>query len=122
MYKRQGLSWYAHRWMLILAVIGAVAIYSAVQSVAQPKDEDEVEVPEYVGTEICASCHEESHQQLSKSVHGRVLAAGERRGRGHLCEGCHGPGSGHVDDPFAAILTTAAQSQRVKYGDLTQHS
>ena len=107
MRKWQDLCRAVNRLVLMLCVVGGAAVYMTVQSVAQPNEQDELEALTYVGTEACVGCHEELLQQLSKSVHGRVLAAGERRGKGHLCEGCHGPGSGHVEDPIDEQQATA---------------
>ena len=114
MRKWQDLCRAVNRLVLMLCVVGGAAVYMTVQSVAQPNEQDELEALTYVGTEACEGCHEELLQQLSKSVHGRALAAGERRGKGHLCEGCHGPGSGHVEDPIdeqqaAALRQVALQ-------------
>jgi DmsE family decaheme c-type cytochrome len=53
----------------------------------------------YVGTDTCVGCHQDVKDGLQKTLHGAAMLAEEAAGRGHLCEGCHGPGSRHADDP-----------------------
>jgi DmsE family decaheme c-type cytochrome len=50
---------------------------------------------DYVGSETCATCHEEAAKKFSSNPHSRLaLEHGEK---GISCEGCHGPGKAHVD-------------------------
>jgi DmsE family decaheme c-type cytochrome len=58
--------------------------------------------PQYAGSAICAGCHEDMQAALATTMHGRVLTGEEAKGRGHLCEGCHGPGALHAGDPAEA--------------------
>ena len=52
--------------------------------------------PEYVGSDVCKTCHADIWLNFYKNPHYRSIASGleppERTG----CEGCHGPGGGHV--------------------------
>lgn len=50
----------------------------------------------YVGTETCASCHEEAFKEYKLSTHARLEIKGEETSA-QGCEMCHGPGSAHVD-------------------------
>lgn len=50
---------------------------------------------EYVGTETCASCHEERVKKFDTTTHGRIFIKGKEAE--HSCESCHGPASIHVD-------------------------
>ncbi|HOF88792.1 MAG TPA: cytochrome c3 family protein [Armatimonadota bacterium] len=55
-----------------------------------------------VGSEMCQACHDaEITAQLRTNFHGLALAKLEAVGKGHLCEGCHGPGSLHAENPSA---------------------
>ncbi|MHB1189528.1 MAG: DmsE family decaheme c-type cytochrome [Armatimonadota bacterium] len=48
----------------------------------------------YVGTETCATCHEEVAKKWELSVHRRTLFNKDASQQG--CEACHGPGGDHV--------------------------
>ncbi|HEY3131406.1 MAG TPA: cytochrome c3 family protein [Acidobacteriota bacterium] len=50
---------------------------------------------DYVGLEVCASCHPDQAQQFAKTVHARAEVAGVKFGAG--CESCHGPGKAHTE-------------------------
>ncbi len=51
----------------------------------------------YVGSETCLECHDTLAADAKTNVHLR-LAAYEAPGYQTGCEGCHGPGSAHVDE------------------------
>lgn len=51
---------------------------------------------EYVGAEMCASCHEKESKEYRMSTHGRLDIKGVD-GVATSCEMCHGPGSNHVN-------------------------
>jgi predicted CXXCH cytochrome family protein len=99
---RESHRWlHVDRWVVLLCVLGVVAMYASVRSEARTPDEGQSDPRVYVGSETCIACHEEAYDQLSNTLHGRLLTARERDGNGYLCEGCHGPGSAHTDDPIA---------------------
>ena len=50
---------------------------------------------DYVGSETCATCHDEVSKKFSSNPHQRLAL--EHGGKGISCEGCHGPGKAHVD-------------------------
>ncbi len=51
---------------------------------------------EYVGAEVCMSCHEDMYKSWEKSPHWRTTLD-TKGGPSHQgCEGCHGPGAAHV--------------------------
>lgn len=66
-----------------------------------------------VGSDTCVACHSDAKDPFNKHVHGLAMIAVEAKGRGHLCEGCHGPGSLHAEEPSAetaAVLKATARS------------
>ncbi|HXW62445.1 MAG TPA: DmsE family decaheme c-type cytochrome [Candidatus Acidoferrales bacterium] len=51
---------------------------------------------EYVGAEVCKTCHEEIYNGWEKSPHWKTTLD-TKGGPSHQgCEGCHGPGAAHV--------------------------
>src|ERR1019366_6522248 len=53
----------------------------------------------FVGAEACKICHEDLFTNYEKSPHYKTLLD-TRGGPSHQgCEGCHGPGAAHADDP-----------------------
>ena len=60
------------------------------ESVSQAKDSD------YVGAEVCKTCHEEIYNRWEKTPHWKTTLD-TKGGPSHQgCEGCHGPGAAHV--------------------------
>ncbi len=59
----------------------------------------------YVGSDTCSDCHDEVAEKMKDNVHMR-LAKFEAPGQAKGCEGCHGPGSKHVDEEDPAYIIT----------------
>lgn len=55
----------------------------------------QIQPAQYVGSDSCVACHEDVAGKIADSAHRKLAdeSAPARRG----CEGCHGPGSNHVN-------------------------
>ena len=59
---------------------------------------------EYIGSEMCASCHEDISKAFAKNPH-HVVETDKKRGfETKACESCHGPASKHMDSMSAADI------------------
>lgn len=50
----------------------------------------------YVGSAVCKGCHPDVWMNFPKNAHFRSVASGKETLENTGCEGCHGPGAGHV--------------------------
>ncbi len=58
----------------------------------------EMKGAQFVGTEVCASCHEKQYREFKFSTHGRLATKDTVEGVPQGCEMCHGPGSVHAQN------------------------
>jgi predicted CXXCH cytochrome family protein len=107
-----------HFWQGVLVLSGITGLFLMLILLDMPgaaaKDAKPAPKATYVGSETCVGCHEAAIQEHVKgTAHGAILSALEAKGKGYLCEGCHGPGSRHMEDPgpeSGGVLKATAQS------------
>lgn len=59
---------------------------------------DREKARQYVGTEVCQGCHPDQYDTFAATAMGRLFLKAPKTEAEKLgCEGCHGPGSAHVD-------------------------
>jgi DmsE family decaheme c-type cytochrome len=88
---RVGLMLLLGAGMLCVPVLAAPAS-AAKPATAQTKD---TAAADYVGTETCATCHEEVVKGFANNPHTKLAL--EHGKNGVTCENCHGAGKGHVE-------------------------
>ncbi len=52
---------------------------------------------DYVGSDVCQTCHEAQHKAFVHTVMGRAMSHPKTPLEGRSCEACHGPGKSHVE-------------------------
>src|SRR5262250_1768733 len=52
---------------------------------------------DYVGSEVCITCHQDQDRRFKNTVMGRAFAHPHTPDEAHGCEACHGPGKVHVE-------------------------
>ncbi len=81
-----------------LGVLAVVFLFLVLPAQAAPP---RVAGATYVGSEACKGCHEDVAKATEQTLHGKLL--GTKLSKGSLqalgCEGCHGAGSKHMEDP-----------------------
>jgi DmsE family decaheme c-type cytochrome len=51
---------------------------------------------DYVGSNVCRTCHPNVYANFFRNPHYKSIASGTEKPENTGCEGCHGPGSAHV--------------------------
>jgi DmsE family decaheme c-type cytochrome len=52
---------------------------------------------DYIGSKLCASCHDGIAAAFYRNPHNKSLVSGKEKPEDTGCEGCHGPGGDHFD-------------------------
>jgi len=73
----------------LLYAAGAKQQTAVAQKVAAPNPAD------YVGSEVCATCHADLVKKFADNPHEKLAL--KNHGTGATCESCHGPGKAHVE-------------------------
>ncbi|MGH9712179.1 MAG: DmsE family decaheme c-type cytochrome [Candidatus Acidiferrales bacterium] len=84
-----------------LAAFGLLPQLARGQAKETPPAKPEVAAPpnasDYVGSEVCKTCHEDLYNGWEKSPHWKTTFDTQGGPSKHGCEACHGPGSAHVE-------------------------
>ena len=94
----------------------------------------------YVGSETCKACHEDSYASYSKSIHAKK-AISNSPARTEGCESCHGPGAEHAGkgggkgadifafgkkiggkEKSAKCLTCHEETKRLAFWNMNRHN
>jgi DmsE family decaheme c-type cytochrome len=76
----------------------------------------------YMGSETCAECHRDHHDQIEGRKHG-VAADPRSPMAAQGCETCHGPGGSHLinnDDPMVSFKGVTQSSTEIRNAMCTQ--
>lgn len=94
---RSAVPWRALRVVLIFAGALCVSSWAAAASGAKPAGQQATTpaASEYVGSETCATCHEEVAKPFAENPHAKMALMHGKQGI--TCENCHGAGKAHVD-------------------------
>lgn len=107
-------------WWLAAATVAVVPWLARVTVSAQPASSS------YVGSEVCADCHDDIAAAFPQTAHGRAdLSGASISGTAAVqgCESCHGPGGAHADsgDPADIRVLRTASAERVESTCMTCH-
>jgi DmsE family decaheme c-type cytochrome len=96
---------------------------TAAPQAAMSSSKTAVNPADYVGQEICATCHEDEAKGLKNNPHAKLAL--EHNGKGVTCESCHGPGKAHVEsggDATKIFQFTKATPKQISEKCLTCHA
>jgi DmsE family decaheme c-type cytochrome len=105
-------------------LIGAVLSGNAVAAQALQKASQAPGTSEYVGADICKTCHEEIYPGLQKTLHWSINLKTRGGAEAHDCETCHGPGAAHAEDadPKKIFSFHTASAKEINQRCLACHS
>jgi DmsE family decaheme c-type cytochrome len=81
--------------------------------------------PQYTGGEACKTCHADIWRNFFKNPHFKSVASGKEPAELAGCEGCHGPGGGHIDgkgDKSKIIAFSALEPKQAQARCLSCHA
>jgi DmsE family decaheme c-type cytochrome len=118
--------WLHACWLTLVAVflLGGCSLFAASAPKAQPTEQKAANPSDYVGSETCATCHEDMVKGFEKNnPHNKLVL--EHGKAGTTCEGCHGAGKAHVDgggDKTKIFVFSSASAKSVNERCLSCHA
>jgi DmsE family decaheme c-type cytochrome len=94
------------KYFLLVAMVAVLTTCGAGIAAAQTQTQTQTSAPSsttaeatlapgYVGSETCATCHQNKADQMVDNPHAKLAL--QHGGVGASCESCHGPGQAHVE-------------------------
>lgn len=97
----QSVGGYCKKIILVVLLLGSLSLFAScrnvnVEALKKVLESHKIEGAQYVGSAICAACHEKQMKEFKNSTHERIAIPMEGV-KVEGCEMCHGPGSLHAE-------------------------
>ena len=83
--------------LLVMLVMTGVSSAGEQPKAAPAKTPAKTIDGDYVGSDVCISCHDDQNRRFKNTVMGKAFAKPHTADEKLGCESCHGPGKAHVD-------------------------
>src|SRR5204863_6219337 len=95
--------------LIVLGSVVAVVVWltgtKTSQAVGRSGNDDKPAASEYVGSETCQACHEDTFKAYSHTAHATLTRLSSWKDKATGCESCHGPGK-----PTSTAVATRQRS------------
>ena len=115
--------------LIVVSSVVAVVVWltgtKSSQAVGRSGNDDKPSATDYVGSDTCQACHEDTFKSYSHTVHATLTKLSSWKDKATGCESCHGPGKAHVDgggDKTKIISFTGKSSKEISETCLSCHA